>query len=241
MTPEDAAEATAEGVGALSSHFMLDGATYAKGAELGFDGMDFYVGGRGGVLGDVDADVVAAALVFFEPGTIRQRWEGAGPVMSRAEAGAAFARCGHEWAVANLGDDVDWARLADLAGQVVAGASPAGAPVFAGWRRLDVPADPKARALHQMNGLRELRMAMHGAAVLSSGIAPLDALMVRTPYMAGLFGWDEPHPDPEPSRAAWQQAEAGTNRGFGRHLAGLDEAGRKDLVRLVTDAHAATS
>ena len=65
VTPEAAAEATAGAVGALSSHFMLDGATYAKGGEMGFDGMDFYVAGRGGALGEVDGDVVSAALVFF--------------------------------------------------------------------------------------------------------------------------------------------------------------------------------
>ena len=98
VTPEEAAEATAPAVSGLSSHFMLDGETYAKGGELGFDGMDFYVAGRGGVLGDVDGDVVSAAFVFFEPGTVRQRWESSRPVMSRADAGAAFARCGHEWA-----------------------------------------------------------------------------------------------------------------------------------------------
>ena len=40
--------------------------------------------------------------------------------MSRADAGAAFARCGHEWAAEHLPDDLDWGRLADLAGQVVA-------------------------------------------------------------------------------------------------------------------------
>jgi hypothetical protein len=113
--------------------------------------------------------------------------------------------------------------------------------VFAGWRRLPVPEEAKARALHQMNALRELRMAMHGAAVLSHGVPPVQALMVRTPYMAGLFGWDEPHPDPEPARAAWEQAEAATNRSFGVHFAVLDDASRKDFVRLVPDAHAATS
>jgi hypothetical protein len=241
VTPEEAAEATASAVSALSSHFMLDGATYAKGAEMGFDGMDFYVAGRGGVLGDVDGDVVSAAFVFFEPGTVRQRWESSRSVMSRADAGAAFARCGHEWATEHLPDDIDWARLADLTGEVVAQANPAAAPVFAGWRRLPVPeGDVKARALHQMNALRELRMAMHGAAVVTAGIAPLEALMVRTPYMAGLFGWDEPHPDPEPVRAAWEQAEAATNRGFATHLAALDEGARKELVRLLADAQAAT-
>ena len=80
---------------------------------------------------------------------------------------------------------------------------------------------------------------MHGAAVIAAGIAPLEALMVRTPYMAGLFGWDEPHPDPEPARAAWEQAEAATNRAFGAHLAALDDAARKELVRLLADAGSA--
>jgi hypothetical protein len=92
-----------------------------------------------------------------------------------------------------------------------------------------------------MNCLRELRMAMHGAAVISAGVTPLEALMVRTPYMAGLFGWDEPHPDPEPARPAWNEAEAATNRSFGVHLAAIDEADRKELVRLLGDAQAATT
>jgi hypothetical protein len=220
---------------------MLDGATYAKGAELGFDGMDFYVGGRGGVLGDVDADVVSAAFTFFEPGNIRQRWDGAAPVMGRLDAGAAFAACGHAWARDHLPDDVDWARLAELAGAVVAAANPAGAPVFAGWRRLPAPEDPKARALHHCNALRELRLGMHAAAVIAAGIAPREALMVRTPYMAGLFGWEEPHPDVEAVRPRWEQAEAATDRAFGNHLAALDEADRDELVRLLREAHAATS
>ena len=50
---------------------MTDPATYAYGAELGFDGMDFYVAGRGGALGDVPADVVTAAFIYFEPDVVR--------------------------------------------------------------------------------------------------------------------------------------------------------------------------
>ena len=135
--------------------------------------------------------------------------------MSRADAGAAFARCGHEWAREHLPDELDWDRVAELAGEVVARANPAGAPVFAGWRRLPGPDDDdKARALHQLNALRELRMGMHGASVIAAGIAPLEALMVRTPYMAGLFGWDEPHPDPEPARAAVGAGRGGDEPGL---------------------------
>jgi hypothetical protein len=236
VTPEQAAEASAGAVGNLSAQFMLDGATYEKGGALGFDGVDFYVGGRGGALGVVDADVVSAAFVFFAPETIRERWESSGAVMSRADAAAAFMRCGHEWARGHLADGLDWTRLGDLASKVVVQASPAGAPVFAGWRRLPVPDEPKARALHQMNALRELRMAMHGAAVLAHDVTPREALMVKTPFMADLFGWAEPHPDPEVARPAWERAEAATNRMFGSHLAVLDEGERDDLVRLARAA-----
>src|SRR5690606_12848752 len=75
MDAAAAAEATATAVSTVGSHFMLDAATYGRGAELGFQGIDFYVTGRGGVLGDVDADVVSATFGFFEPGQVRTLWD----------------------------------------------------------------------------------------------------------------------------------------------------------------------
>ena len=45
------AERTRPAVTGISSNFMLDGATYAVGGDAGFNGMDFYGAGRGGVLG----------------------------------------------------------------------------------------------------------------------------------------------------------------------------------------------
>ena len=79
MTPEQAAHETREAIVSFVSGFMTDPATYAYGAELGFEGMDFYAAGRGGVLGEVSADVVTAAFVFFEPGTVRAAWERSAP------------------------------------------------------------------------------------------------------------------------------------------------------------------
>ncbi len=58
----------------------------------------------------------------------------------------AFAECGHQWGRDKLPDDVDAARLAELEAKVADAASPAGAPVFAGWRALAAPDDPKAAA-----------------------------------------------------------------------------------------------
>ena len=130
-----------------------------------------------------------------------------------------------------------------IAGTLSAAASPAGAPIFAGWRTLPEPgADrPKALALHRMNGLRELRMALHGGAVLSAGLSPQEALLVRTPYMAGIFGWNEPYPDVEHCKDAWAEAEEATNRAMAPIFAALDESERDDFVELTTAARIATA
>jgi len=51
MSTKTTAEATAPTVSTLSSGFMLDGATYKRGAQLGFSGIDFYFAGRAHHLG----------------------------------------------------------------------------------------------------------------------------------------------------------------------------------------------
>lgn len=226
-----AATESAPAIGGIASRFMLDGPTYQRGAELGFDGVDFYVTGRGGVLGDVDGDVVAAAFVFFEPGGIRTLWDQGRKVMAPADAAREFAACGAAWGERHVPDDLDAARLAELAARVIAGARSAGAPVFAGWRAMPVPESPKAAALHNLNVLRELRNGLHGAAVLSTGLAPLEAVSVRTPHMVPMFGWAEPAPVDD-VLPRWEQAEANTNLAMAHAFDSLDKSERAELVEL---------
>jgi hypothetical protein len=240
-TPTDTARASARAVHDVAAQFMLDMDTYALGSEAGYDGIAFYYGGRGGVLGDVDADVVTAALVFFPAGTIRTGWEQAGTVESRAAAADRFAAVGHAWARAHLPEGaLDYARLAELAGRVEQAADATDAPVFAGWRALPEPSGDRELVLHRMNALRELRAARHGQEVLAAGIEPVEALMVRTPYMADIFGWPEPRPEPdEELRERWQAAEDATDRRFGRDLAVLDAAERAEFAELAEAARLA--
>ena len=88
-----------------------------------------------------------------------------------------------------------------------------------------------------MNVLRELRGAVHGAAVRAAGIEPLEAVLVRTPFMAGLFGWPEPYPDVASRRDAWQEAERATNRVVASAFHTLDPAERAEFVALAGAAH----
>jgi hypothetical protein len=233
ITPEQAAHETRRAIVRVVSGFMTDPATYAFGAELGFEGMDFYLAGRGGALGDVPADVVTAALVFFEPKTVRAAWERSASVMTRRRAAEEWAARCHAWAREHLPEDRDWPTLAALVGRVSDAAPVAGAPVFAGWRYLAEPADPRELALHRLNGLRELRGALHGAAVLTVGLRPIEAISVRSPAVLKVFGWSGERADPAPFNERWSLAEARTDRMFGRHLAVLDDAERSALVELL--------
>lgn len=243
MTPDAVATSTAPVVGNLSTHFMMDAATYQRGAELGFAGLDFYTVGRGGALGDVPADVVAASFVFFAPAAVAEAWNRGRAVMAPVEAAGHFMATGHAWAEAHLGDDVDLARLAGLVGRINAAANPAAAPLFGAWRAQPEPGPdrPKALALHRVNVLRELRGALHGAAVLAHGLTPHEAVTLRSPHMLAVFGWDGPHPDAgthRRDRAEWGAAEAATDHALGAAYAALDEEERIELRDLLTTLYA---
>lgn len=239
--PTEAARVSAQAIHDLGATFMLDPQTYVVGAEAGYEGTGFYFGGRGGVLGDVSAEEVADAFIFFPLDSTRSNWEAAGAVESRSESAARFARVAHEWARNHLPEDaVDYDRLAELAGRIISAVDGSNAPVFAGWRDLAEPTGDRELALHRVNALRELRAARHGDAIRQVGLAPVDAFMVKTPYMAPIFGW--PTPDSPPSdekKALWEQAEALTNEYFGRDLAALGADELAEFCVLVNAAFAA--
>jgi hypothetical protein len=249
MSTAETARAIADPVNDLGGRFMLDGATYARGAELGFSGMDFYFRGRAGVLGEVDAATVTAELGFFEPATVAANWDPARGVMGAHDAAAAFMACGHGWGRAHLDEQLAASPLADLVQRIADGTagddtaiddSAAGADMpalFAAWRDAPWPTDPPARAVHAIHLLRELRGGLHVRAVREAGIDPHAAVVVKAGTgTAEFFGWAAPHPDPEACRAAWQAAESTTNDLVARTLDVLDETEQATLVRLLTGA-----
>jgi len=242
-TPTEAARDCASAVHDMPAAFMLDAATYIAAAEAGYEGTSFYFAGRGGVLGDVDAHDVGEAFVFFHPETVRAAWESAADVETRSESARRFAEAGYRWASEHLSEDaLDYRRLAELAGKVIDTADGSDAPVFEGWRELPEPSGERELVLHRLNALRELRFARHGAAVREVGLEPSTAFMIKTPYMAAIFGWTEPEEEPdEASRGKWERAEKLTDERFGADLAVLDAGELVEFCELATALKAAVT
>lgn len=194
----------------LGSGFMVSPETASLREVLRLRGWEVYAGGRFGVLGDVDADVVSAAAVFFPIERIRTLWQAACAAAAPAELASHYARAAHAWARRRLAGFAGAERLAALLEPLVANASVAGAPLFAGWRTLPLPDDPPARAVQLLHVLREHRGAMHALAVLASGLSPLQAVLAGPEGEPGAryFRWPVPYPVVDADlRAAHRRAE----------------------------------
>ncbi|GAA1828052.1 evbL [Pseudonocardia ailaonensis] len=241
-TPTAVAEQTARAIQTVPARFMVAAETHSRAAELGYTvHLSFQVCGRGGVLGEVDADVVAAGMVFMHPAVVRRAWDAGAAVLPRPDAAGVFADSAHVWARRHLTADPAWDRLAELAERVVRGAHCAAAPVFAGWRSLPVPGDGREAAVHHLNGLRELRAARHAVGVLAAGLVPGEAVCHRHPGIAPDFGWsvesDLAGIDPEDCGRRWAAAEATTDELFARDLSILDGPDLEEFSTLAQRLH----
>lgn len=242
MTPEQTAAASKPAVLEVGGAFHRCPETLRRARLLGLNSWAFYVTGRGGVLGAVEAGTVAAALGFIAPEAVADGWDAAARLAGPAEVATAnYIECGR-WGVEQLTDVPGVVRLAELTGRAVHAADPTGMPLFAAWRALPLPDEaPGALAAAHLHLLREHVIGAHLIAVRASGMNPLAAVLASPEGQAGAIacGWPPPYPPVGPliRRQLW--AEAVTDRITSAAFAVLDRAERAELVDLlgVTRAH----
>lgn len=232
-------QSLAQPVGDLGGRWMLHPEVLGPCREAGYpNGYAYYMVGRGGVLGDVDADVVSAAFGFFAPSLVRTMWD-KGVVVEGARAAAARygAACAAFGRSRLIGFD-GVGRLAELSGRLAAGVDAAGLSLFAGWRAEPLPDDVEGRAYFLLHVLRELRGSVHLLAVVASGLSPLDAVLATGGTAAAeRFGWQGPFAD-VPATAKLD-AERLTDEMTARLCrAVLDETELAELAQLVLAARA---
>ncbi|MFE1591303.1 hypothetical protein [Nocardia sp. NPDC058705] len=227
----------------LGGAFMISREARAFGETTGVAGFHgAYTRGRGGVLGDVDADVVTAAFGFFEPECVRAAWESVS--MPAAEAATQYMLACRGFGQRKLAGFDRADRLAELLQRVVNAAPSTGLPLFAGWRAMPVPEDGRAAVLQLTHVLRELRGGLHLIAVLANGLTPLQAILVDGspiydgPGHAKLLGWAEPFEQvTDDIRMRWEAAEKLTDELIAPCFDVLDDAEREELTALMLEAH----
>ncbi|WP_425298029.1 helix-turn-helix domain-containing protein, partial [Nocardia brasiliensis] len=105
----------------LGGAFMLSREVKEFGSAIGVSGFHGpYTRGRGGVLGEVDADVVAAGFGFFAPERVRSAWEST-PIAA-AEAAQAYSAACQDFGRRKLASFEAADRLAELLERVAAAA-----------------------------------------------------------------------------------------------------------------------
>ncbi|MDV8071038.1 hypothetical protein R4P64_31460 [Rhodococcus sp. IEGM 1366] len=228
MTRIETAERTTDAIFAIPAAAM--GAALERADEVDLEGYEFYVLGRGGVMGDVSADVICSALTWFEPEWVRSHYQAGTRKTTLGNASRAWAGMVAEWGDAGLSSDLPLERLCELTGRIIENSPSAVAPLFAGWRVLPEPDSLSRRTMHRLYALRELRAGLHAGAVRAAGLLPLEALAIRTPVLAPGWGWTDPLPEVSHLVDQWRAAEDGTNRGVGRLFECLSDAEALELA-----------
>lgn len=240
MTPQEISRTIAEPTGAVGAAYYFHPDTLARGKELGLDGFRFYVLGRGGVLGDVEAGVVHSAFGYFNPAMIAKLWDSGKEVMAPRDAAREYLACAHDFARATLADVPGLDAYVDAAATVVAAVDDSAMALFAGLRAEPVPADVAAAAYHHAVLLRELRGGAHLVAVTAVGLPSVVAHSIKRPDAVAMFGWETGAPEPtDADRAALAEAEDITDRILARAVATLSPAQAQALVDGTRAMHAA--
>lgn len=209
MQPRDIMRAT-EPIGSIGAAFYFDPATVAVGKEHGLGGFRFYVIGRGGVLGDVEAAVVRSAFGYFHTDLVDKLWASSCEIVAPRDAARLYIDQAHTFARSHFADidGIVLDRFSDAATKVIAQPEGASLPLFVALRAEPVPTDAPARAMHQAMVLRELRGSVHLLALAAQGLDSSIAHAIRRPNDLETFGWsDAPPTITEADRASWQRAE----------------------------------
>ncbi|MGP3928622.1 SCO6745 family protein [Nonomuraea sp. KM88] len=231
-------------IGQFGGGFTISREAKAVCDEYALGPRELYFRGRCGVLGECDADVVSAVVVFFPPEHVEESWNG-GRKVAAEQAVELYAEVCRAWGRRKLGGHDGCARIAELLQRVVEEASPVGAPLFAGWRAVPLPDDPPARAVQLMHVVRELRGGLHANAVIAAGLDPLEATLAAshdsTPLgrttgeqIARFFTWPEPYPQPGPDVVERRAAvEETTDDLMARAFSVLSDSESDELIGLL--------
>jgi hypothetical protein len=236
LTGEQTVQAADRVLHDVGTAWMIHDDTRRRGEEYGYGKFQpFYFAGRGGVLGDVEADVVIAAFGWWNPNYVRLMWGRGLAVAGARESARRYNQACAAWAEDHLAGFDHADRLSELAERVVDTAEESGLPLFAGWRAEPRADGGVARTLQLVHVLREWRGAVHLVATTAAGLGPLEAILTNEgEQQARFFGWRDELPDCGHLKDRHVQAQEITDRliaaEYERALSPAERAEFADLV-----------
>jgi len=223
--------------------FYFTAETRAVGEKLGLNGMEFYVIGRGGALGDCDGAALAANFGYFNPAVIGGAWESAKTKCTPRAAGRAHLECSAEFGRSKFASIPNLAAFVAAADAVNAAADPDGLGLYAAMKCEPLVSDVPGRAMQLATVLREFRGSAHLAAIRAAGLTSKVAHFIKRPNDAKMFGWseDDVAKVTDAQRAQWDVAEKLTDEMVAPAYGVLDAAGREAFLAGITAMHAIAS
>jgi len=211
MTPEELVQTVDPLIGNIGAASYFHPTTLARSKEAGLDGFRFYFLGRGGVLGNVEAEVIGSAFGYFHPDLVDKIWNSAKEKMEPREAGRLYLELARQ-----LGRD-NFADIPNLEGVVEAlelaynSANHAGLALSSGFNAEPLCDDLPGKAMQLVTVLREYRGSAHLVALRACGVLPEVAHAIRRPDDTGTFGWDPAPTATAEDHANYKNAQALTD------------------------------
>ncbi len=229
MSAQDVMSATSTDINGVGAGFYFDATTLGTGKEAGLDGFRLYIVGRGGVMGDVNAEVVQASFGYFSPKMLVPLWNTGIETMPARDVAALYWKCAADFGRSKLADAEGLAEFCAAAETVIAAADRDGLPLFAGAAAMPLVEDLAGRAYQLSVVLRELRGSAHLAAVRAAGLQPRQAHAAKRPEMVEMFGWKDITVGDD-VEAKLVRAEEMTDAALEECYSALDEAGEAAFV-----------
>ncbi|CAB4608892.1 unannotated protein [freshwater metagenome] len=241
MTNEELLKATCPIINEIGAAFYFIPETSAVGKELNLRGMEFYVLGRGGPLGDCDGAALAAAFGYFKPSMIGGIWEDAKAKCDPRAAGKAHLECAAALGRAKFTGIANLDAIVEALDAVNNAADPDGLSLYAAMRTEPLASDAPGRAMQLLALVREFRGAAHLIALRASGVSTKTAHHIKRPDMVTQFGYtpEEAPVITDATHAAMTAAEKLTDALVEPAYAVLTEAQRTTLAEGVRTLAAA--
>ena len=235
MDTLELADTIADPIGTVGMSFYFSPQAIAQGEGIELDVVTFYAGGRGGVLGDIDAVEVDRIFYFFKTGLVAAMVEKARAGADRRQTVTTHLDAANDYATATFGAiPTAVLRAFSSAASALAGTLPHGRwPLVDGYLAQPVPTDPVHEAYYWSIVLRELRGGVHTEAVVDAGLTAAEACQLDHGGLSfALHGYrDEDRAEETDELVATRlAAETDTSKRMAVLLETLDDTQRQALA-----------